>query len=113
MGYRRKKQEAKEKRRWNSFVLKNESLIRETGLTMPVIETEDHWADFLMHGCLDHHEDPTRFDVDELNEKQYEKLKELIRKYYEAGYTYITPVALRGPDQQRMDKEYASREKEK
>ena len=102
MSYRKTKEATQAKKQWERFVSDNLVLISKTGLPEIILYTEQHWTDFLMHGYLDHHDDPTQFKVDEMSKKEYESLKELVRRYFEAGHSYFTPMALSIEHQQEM-----------
>ena len=106
MGYRRTKEQARAKKEWEAFIAENQRLISEVGLPEIMLETERHWEDFLMHGYLDHHDDSTDFSVDELDKRRYEGLRELVVRYFEAGDSYFTPMALSVEDQQRMSERF-------
>jgi hypothetical protein len=102
MGYRRSPEKVKSARGWRAFVDRNQALIEAAGLPLIVIESVDHWEDFLMHGYLDHHDDPAGFSVDQISERQYNALVQLVESYFVSGYDYFTPIALRYKDQLRM-----------
>jgi hypothetical protein len=99
MGYRRSRDQWKAQRDWQRFVDRNQATIDAAGLPMLVTSTIDHWIDFLMHGCLDHHPDPIRFDVDHLSTEQYQALLQLVESYFDSGYEYFSPNALKAADQ--------------
>ena len=80
----------------------NNEVIRAAGLPESVINPISRWDDFLMHGYVDHHDDPSRFTVDELSEEQYYALVQLVESYFAFGYEYFTPMALRSEDQQLL-----------
>ena len=102
MAYRRPLAQAGASRRWRAFLAEHQSLVEEIGLPDAVLATESHWADFLMHGWLDHHKDPTGFSVTEISPKRYPQLVELVRLYFAAGYPYFTVMALEFEDQARL-----------
>jgi mannose-1-phosphate guanylyltransferase len=109
MSYRRKKEEAEANKKWEAFIAENQALISKIGLPEIVIQTQQHWTDFLMHGYLDHHDEPTNFSVDELDKRRHKPLKELAIRYFEAGYSYFTPMALLLDDQQEMSERFEKR----
>ena len=86
MGYRRKKQEGLEKKRWRAFCADNRPLIERVGVPLTVLASQGHFEDLLMHGYLDHYEDPARFVVDELDAERYGRFEELVDRYFAAGY---------------------------
>jgi hypothetical protein len=102
MGSRRSPEKVKSTRDWRAFVAHNQAIIEAAGLSLIVMESVDHWDDFLSHGILDHHDDPTSFSVDRINEPQYKALVQLVESYFGSGYDYFTPIALRYKDQLRM-----------
>src|SRR5579884_2634053 len=102
MSYRKTKTATQSKKSWKQFIANNNELILKTGLPEIVLQTEEHWDDFLMHGYLDHHNDPFHFNIDKLDKSEYQSLKELVAKYFEAGYLYYTPIALSAADQQQL-----------
>ena len=103
MGYRRSKQKVEAARAWNTFVARNNDLIYLAGLPESVIKSIDHWDDFLMHGYLDHHEDPSGFRVDQLSEQQYGALLQVVESYFVSGYEYFEPVAVRREDSRALN----------
>jgi hypothetical protein len=106
MGYRRSKENVESARNWSTFVARNRSAVETVGLPQVVTESIDHWDDFLMHGYLDHHDDPTGFTVDQLSEEQYTALLQFVDGYFASGYEYFTPVALRDEDRRRVEIRY-------
>src|SRR5262245_56832782 len=106
MGYRRSPDKVKSVRDWRAFVARNQALVDVAGLPLIVIESADHWEDFVMHGILDHHDDPTNFSVDRINERQYNALIQLVERYFDSGYAYFAASALRYEDQLRMYKKF-------
>jgi hypothetical protein len=106
MGYRRSTEQVKSRRDWRAFVAHNQTLIDAAGLPLIVTESVDHWDDFLIHGYLDHHDDPTGFVVNQLNERQYRALVRLIESYFVAGYGYFTTCVLRDEDKRLMSAKF-------
>ena len=102
MGYRKSKQKAEAKRAWATFLEGNKELIFAAGLPELVTESVEHWDDFLMHGFLDHHEDPSRFSVDQLSERQYGSFLQLVERYFGSGYEYFEPVAVQVEGSRRL-----------
>jgi hypothetical protein len=107
MSYRKRKESFYDKKRWKSFIEENKEWFQNVGLPLSISEDEEYWVDFLMHGYLDHHENPLRFNVKQLNEKQYSILKELVFKYFSAGFSYFTPIALSSLDQNEIRRNFA------
>ncbi|HEX8230900.1 MAG TPA: hypothetical protein VF826_16510 [Chloroflexia bacterium] len=73
-------------RKWNSFYQANKELIEEIGLPGPTVDTWDRFADLLMHGMIDHQDDPTHFDLGELNPEKLKLFRVLVVRYFEAGF---------------------------
>ena len=44
------------------------------------------FVDFLMHGYIDHHADPTRFSARELSSDESVLLMDVISRYFAAGF---------------------------
>jgi hypothetical protein len=87
MAYRRKgKDLAHDVRRWQAFREENRSLLEDSGLARYVYESDEVFADFLMHGCVDHHPSPYPFDVRELTEAQVPLFREIVIRYLAAGF---------------------------
>ena len=103
MGYRRSTENVEAARNWSTFVARNRRVIESAGLPHVATESIDNWDDFLMHGYLDHHHDPTGFTVDQLSDEQYGALQQLVESYFVSGYEYFTPMALRDDDLQVFD----------
>ena len=106
MGYRRSKKKLQAALSWVTFVTRNKDLIDKAGLPESVIESIDHWGDFLMHGYLDHHEDARGFSVDQLSEQQYGALLSLVESYFVSGYEFFCPVALRSEDSRALNNRF-------
>ena len=95
------------KREWDRFVKRNGPVITATGLPAACFSSVDHFDDFLSHGRLEHHLDASRTTVESLNADQYLALTTLTESYFEAGYEWFTPLALRPADQDRLRKRFA------
>ena len=87
MSYKRdgKTYEAK----WTKWRQENELLILASGVPDLVVSTADYWYDFLAHGYLDHHEDPSQFAVENLTIRQKAFLLQLIGTEVD-GFSSIT-----------------------
>jgi hypothetical protein len=103
MAYRRSKDSLKAERNWSAFVTSNTRAIEAAGLPEIVTESIAHWDDFLSHGFIDHHYDPSRFTVDQLSNEQYAALVQLVESYFASGYEYFTPSVLRDEDLQPLE----------
>jgi hypothetical protein len=86
MSFRRSKSAARESRAWRDFIEANAALLRASGVPFSLYESRAMFDDLLMHGYIDHHEDPTRFFVGELSEVQREALVEATVRYLQAGF---------------------------
>ena len=95
MGYRRSKEKVGAARNWSTFVARNRRVVEAVGLPQVVTESINHRDDFLVHGYLDHHDDPTGFTVDQLSEERYTALLQFVDSYFASGYEYFAPTALR------------------
>ncbi|MBI4749521.1 MAG: hypothetical protein HY774_13610 [Acidobacteria bacterium] len=73
------------RKKWHQFCLENQALIDATGLPMIVFETWEHFEDFLMHGYLDHHLDPTSATIEVLTNDQQQALY-LLKHRFEANW---------------------------
>ncbi len=62
---------------WTAWLKEHADLVAESSLPPSVLESEDHWWDFLEHGTLYHHED-TSFHVGELSIKEKAALLSLL-----------------------------------
>ncbi len=87
-------------RNWATFATLNHSVIEAAGLPQVEIESINHWDDFLMHGCLDHHDDATGFTVDQLSNIQNAALVQFVDSYFDSRHEYFTPMALRNEDRE-------------
>jgi hypothetical protein len=63
---------------WREWLRENEDALNECHLPDIVLSSEAHWWDFLMHGYLDHHDDPSGFVVDNLSPGEMRCLKRLL-----------------------------------
>ena len=63
---------------WREWLRQNENVLNECGLPEIVLRSESHWWDFLMHGYLDHHDDPSNFIVDALSKEEMKCLKRFL-----------------------------------
>jgi hypothetical protein len=75
MAYRSKNEKNKS---WRDWLLRHQGELAACRLPELVLKDEEHWWDFLMHGYLDHHEDPSRFSVDALSQTEKQMLYEFL-----------------------------------
>ena len=103
MSHRQSPEKARAEREWAKFVAANLRRFAAAGLPTLATETVGHWDELLMHGCFDHHADPTQFKIHDLTDEQYAELVDLVESYFLAGYEYFRPVALKVEDQSRLE----------
>ena len=108
MSFRRDRGVADAQRRWTAFLDRHRDLIQRTTLPRSVLASEEHLDDFLQHGCLDHHPDPTRTTVDQLDEPGYQALCLLVAAYLEEGYPMPVLFALRDDDRRAIEARFGS-----
>src|SRR5262245_37260839 len=60
---------------WEEWRTEHRAVLERTGLPESVLQDEEHWWDFLMHGRLDHHPDPLGFSVRQLSREQQRELR--------------------------------------
>lgn len=106
MAFSKKKDNGLEKKRWQSFYAQNADLIESLDLPSPVIETQAGFEDFLMHGYLDHHDDPTKFTIDGFDPVKMEKFKKLVDRYFAGGYFDPGLMAVGFEERLRLAKKY-------
>ena len=98
MNFRRSSDAAGAQREWRGFLGRHVALVDAAGLPAWVTETRARWDNFLMHGHLGHHDDPSGFTVQALSAPQFAALSELAASYFgESGADY-TPMALASRD---------------
>ncbi len=93
MGYRRKKADAIEKRRYEDFLHDNSDLLTSIGFPPFITDDYDHFIYYLEHGCA-RLDAPMRFDVSRSDEQRMEALKHLLERYYEAGLPHVANNAV-------------------
>lgn len=74
----RPKHNTDSEREWREWLKQHDDLVTDSGLPDIVLTDQDHWYDFLQHGILDHHYDPTCFHVDDLSVRQKAALLRLL-----------------------------------
>jgi len=68
-------------------------------------ETEYLWIDFLMHGYIDHQKDDLCITVKSLNIEEYRNFKILIEKYFDFGFEFFIPMAMKSAIEQNFIKD--------
>jgi hypothetical protein len=86
MSFRRSKRAAHEAQRWRAFLEANADLFQRSGVPLFIYQSRELFDDLLMHGYIDHHDDPTRFAVGQLSAGQLENLIEVVGRYLRAGF---------------------------
>jgi len=92
---------------WLEFLKDHVTEVRESGLPPLVFSTPDCWVDLLSHGYLDRHANPDDFTVEELDARQYRVFRDLVFAYFEAGFDFFVPIALKPEDYTRAIREFA------
>ncbi|MEX2466972.1 MAG: hypothetical protein WD995_08675, partial [Gemmatimonadota bacterium] len=90
-------------------LLANRKVIEVAGLPSAVTESIALWDDFLMQGYVDQRRCETGYDVEQISDKQYTALLQLVDSYFARGYEYFTPDILRAADLQRLEMRYRNR----
>lgn len=111
MGFRRKKPDVKARREWDEFVSRSIALIQEIGLPSAIMQTEEHWQDFLYNGQLEIDDDPTEFTHPNVQAPSYSALVRLIESYFEMRNQSfdLWPAMLLFDDQQRLMKIFSEK----
>ena len=94
MNFRRSTEQAEAANRWKAFVATHHGLVRTTGLPQLVFDSEAIFIDLLMHGYLDHHEDPYGVRIAELPPLGYNALRDLAERYFADGFGWFSPIGL-------------------
>jgi hypothetical protein len=81
MAFRRNREQAERQRAWERFRQQHIDEIRRIGLTETVTRTQERFVDFLMHGYLDHHDDPSGFSVHQMWDEQHALLVEFTNRF--------------------------------
>lgn len=65
---------------WEHWRRTHREALAKTGLPESVLRDEEHWWDFLHHGFLDHHDDPSHFTVEQLSLEQRRELRQFLHQ---------------------------------
>ncbi len=84
MAFRRSREEAATNRAWERFLQDHTDEIRLIGLTEPIVRNRERSEDFLMHGYLDHHDDPSGSSVHQMTDDQHARLSEFAGRFMTA-----------------------------
>jgi hypothetical protein len=106
MSFRKNNHHREAKLKWKRFCEANWDLIERTDLPTPVIETEERFAGFLMHGYIDHHDDWSDFSISKMDAGQYKVFLVLVDKYFEAGYFDPGLLAVSHEERIRLARKY-------
>lgn len=52
---------------WKDWLRENKDFIERCNLPETILKSRSHWEDFLLHGYLDHHEDESNFNLENLS----------------------------------------------
>src|SRR5688572_26712795 len=94
MGVRRTAGDTQAGQQWRAFLGRHESLVATANLPGWIVQTRERWDNFLMHGYLDHHDDPSGFRVESLSDRQLAALRTLAERYFAETDADYTPIAL-------------------
>jgi hypothetical protein len=94
MAFRLTEDRVNDERRWRTFVKVQAERIRAIGLGAPVTQSQAHFLDFLEHGYLDHHEDPTATSSWSFDDARLMKLVDLCAAYFNEFGGSFSPMAL-------------------
>jgi hypothetical protein len=86
MSFRRSKAAVRDVRAWQAFLQANASLLQASGVPLSIYQSRELFDDLLMHGYIDHHEDPTHFAIGQLSVKQWDALLDAAAQYLRAGF---------------------------
>jgi hypothetical protein len=100
VGFRRSPARLAAAREWQRFVENNAKAIAAAGLPPAVTARLQAWDDFLMRGTVAG--DPNQFSMSKLEPRQYQSLVELVHSYFDAGYEFFAPMALRPSDRDAL-----------
>jgi hypothetical protein len=105
MSYRRKKEAAKEKQRFEDLKHNNRKLIEELEIPFFIMDDYHNFLYFLMHGSL-WPGAPINFNIDDFDSRKRELWREFVDKYFEVGFDDPGLGCLPGEDQQGLAKKY-------
>ncbi len=84
-----------ERQKWKKFRTAESKLFESSGLPLEYSRNEKLWIDFLMHGYIDHNPDYIKYTVHDMNNIEYNNFVKLVHLYFEYGFEYFEPVAIK------------------
>ena len=63
MGFRKQKPQIEELHQWREFLVTHAALIHNLGLPAVIMESEDHWRNFIHNGKLEMADDLTYYSL--------------------------------------------------
>ena len=109
MSFRR---DSRDDRRWGVFRDSHSELLAATGMPLEYYQSEALFIDFLMHGHIDHHHVSQIFTSEVMTQRQYDALRKSAWEYFNSGFGYFEPIALRmEADIRAFDREFAKTKK--
>lgn len=106
MSFRRSKEQARDKRAWEAFREAQLQLIEGCGLPLAAVSSQRVFDYLLMHGALP--EGTAEFDVDRLGATEFQTFRELVYRYFDAGYPDPGLVVLPADDRSELSRKYPS-----
>lgn len=83
MAFRRPKDNTCQRaQKWSAWIEQHCATLRSLGLPPIVYLDSDHWLDFLDNGSLDHHPDPSHFEIAQLSAGQLHALRRFLEQQY-------------------------------
>ena len=102
MGYRKPKTQSEDASRWKAFVREQKESVVACGLPMSYLQNQNLFEDFLMHGCIDHHDDSIGVTLREMTEGEKGYLFKLVRAYFKAGFKNPGLVVFSSKEERRL-----------
>jgi hypothetical protein len=107
MSYRRKKEGAINKRRYEAFLRDNIGLLASIGIPPFITDDFEHFMYYLEHGCA-RSDAPMRFSVARSDVQRMEALKLLLERYYQAGLPDVAAHSVH-PEADALAEKYGRR----
>ncbi len=109
MAFRRNKENVISKRQWQQFMVGNVDGVQAISLPPEIVADESLWRDVLCYGWAEgagpaaiSDTITTGFSVSQLSQSEYQILASLVEHYFESGFAYVEPEALRKDDCSRL-----------
>lgn len=106
MSYRRSTAVAADSRKWGDFLESHRDVVIASVLPGSVMATREIFEDLLMHGYLDHHEDPTSFAISKLDDEQFHSFRDMVFLYFAEGYPDPGLMALPQKDREELARKH-------